>query len=115
FILAPGLVDSLAAQETETAQDTTKTGFSLGEIRLPDPNSIVNSYEYDPVLDRYIFTRKVGSFNITQPMILTPEEFQQLVMEEEMQRYFQLKSDALSGKKEGAEESRSSLLPSFYV
>src|SRR5690606_9065262 len=65
--------------------------------------------------DRYIYTRTVGSFNITQPLILTPKEFEQMVMEEEMQKYFQLKSDALSGRKEGAEENRSSLLPSFYV
>lgn len=115
LILAPAMWLGVVAQETETEQDTTKTGYSLGKIRLPSPSSILNSYEYDPILDRYIYTQTLGSFNITQPMILTPEEYQRLVMEEQMQRYFQQKIDALSGRKEGSEEDQKNLLPNFYV
>ena len=103
------------AQDTLVQQDTTKTGYSLGKLRLPDPNSIVASYTYDPVIDRYIYTETLGRLNITAPLILTPEEYQELVIQEEMQQYFKEKSDALSGRKEGTEEGQRDLLPGFYV
>lgn len=106
---------SANAQETETEQDTTKTGYSLGRIELPRPNSIVASYQYDPILDRYIYKETLGQFNITAPLILTPEEYEELVMQEEMKIYFQQKIDALSGRKEGTEEEQRNLLPEFYV
>ncbi|MFD2517766.1 T9SS outer membrane translocon Sov/SprA [Salinimicrobium flavum] len=105
---------SASSQETETPQDTTKTGYSLGRIELPRPNSIVASYKYDPVLDRYIYTETLGNFNISAPLILTPEEYRELVIQEEMQNYFQQKIDAISGRKEGSEDQRD-LLPGFYV
>ncbi|NJY64145.1 cell surface protein SprA [Salinimicrobium sp. CDJ15-81-2] len=104
-----------SAQVTPVPQDTTKTGYSLGKIRLPQPGSIVASYTYDPILDRYIYTETLGPLNITAPLILTPEEYQELVIREEMQRYFQDKSDALSGRKAGTEEDQRDLLPGFYV
>ncbi|MEG9327115.1 cell surface protein SprA [Salinimicrobium catena] len=106
---------SALAQETETQQDTTKTGYSLGRIELPRPNSIVASYEYDPVIDRYVYKETLGNFNISAPLILTPEEYEELVLQEEMKNYFQQKIDALSGRKEGTEEEQKDLLPGFYV
>ncbi|MDT0686284.1 cell surface protein SprA [Autumnicola psychrophila] len=105
----------LSAQEEETQQDTTGTGYVLGEISLPDPDSIVTKYEYDPVLDRYIYRQILGEINISLPLILTPEEYEELVLQEEMRDYFKLKNDALSGNKEGAEEIQRDLLPDFYV
>ncbi len=113
FVLAFSL--TVQAQDTLVQQDTTKTGYSLGKLRLPNPNSIVASYTYDPLLDRYVYTETLGRLNITAPLILTPEEYQELVLQEEMQRYFQEKSDALSGRKEGTEEDQRDLLPGFYV
>lgn len=104
-----------AAQETETPQDTTKTGYSLGRIELPSPNSIVASYRYDPIIDKYVFTETLGAFSINQPLILTPEEYEELVVQEEMQKYFQQKIAAISGRKEDAEEEQKNMLPSFYV
>jgi cell surface protein SprA len=117
FTLVWVLVFSLPAlsQDTIVQQDTTKTGYSLGKLKLPNPSSIVSSYTYDPILDRYIYTETLGAFNITAPLILTPEEYQELVIREEMQRYFQDKSDALSGRKAGTEEDQRNLLPGFYV
>ncbi|WP_423819931.1 cell surface protein SprA [Salinimicrobium sp. TIG7-5_MAKvit] len=103
------------AQDTLVQQDSTKTGYSLGKLRLPNPNSIVASYTYDPVLDRYVYTETLGRLNITAPLILTPQEYQELVIQEEMQQYFKEKSDALSGRKKGTEEGQRDLLPGFYV
>ncbi|MDT0643366.1 cell surface protein SprA [Zunongwangia sp. F363] len=107
---------NLSAQEEEqTPQDSTQTGYVLGEISLPDPESIVTKYEYDPVLDRYIYRRSLGEINFSLPLILTPQEYEDLVLKEEMQNYFKLKNDALAGNKEGAEEIQRDLLPDFYV
>ncbi|HET8854438.1 MAG TPA: cell surface protein SprA, partial [Salinimicrobium sp.] len=110
-----GFSYSSTAQETEPAQDSTKTGYSMGRIVLPTPNSIISSYEYDPILDRYIYTETLGNFNISPPLILTPEEYRQMVLEEEMQRYFEQKMDAVAGRKAGSEEAQKNLLPSYYV
>ncbi len=103
-------MDSVAQ---ETPQDTT--GYVLGNIDLPDPDSIVSMYEYDPVLDRYFYKESLGDINLGLPLVLTPEEFEDLVLSQEMRDYFKMKNDALSGRKEGSEEIQKDLLPDFYV
>ena len=108
-------------QETEEDQgstqetDSVKTGFSLGRLQMSNPESIVSKYIYDPKLDMYVYSEKVGNFDIGYPVILTPEQYFKLVREEGIKGYFKEKSDAFSGKKEGSEEARKNLLPNFYV
>ena len=77
----------LIAQETEQEQDSVKTTFAFGKLNMPNPSSIVAKYTYDPILDRYIYTEKIGSFNTNYPLILTPEEFQKLVLQEKLTEY----------------------------
>ncbi|WP_417856132.1 cell surface protein SprA [Xanthomarina gelatinilytica] len=103
------------SQITPTPQDSTSTGFSLGNINMPNPSSIESKYTYDPLTDRYIYTETVGSFNINYPIILTPEEFRELVLQENLKQYYKQKIDAYDGKKEGSEEEQKNLLPEFYV
>nr|WP_299434215.1 cell surface protein SprA [uncultured Aquimarina sp.] len=105
----------LFGQENETVRDSTSTTFSLGEISLPDPNSILTKYEYDPITNRYIYREMLGSFNVRYPLFLTPEEFEDLVEEEQRRDYFKEKISAFSGKTDGSEEKRKNLLPIFYV
>ncbi len=105
----------LFGQENETVRDSTSTTYSLGEISLPDPNSIVAKYEYDPITNRYIYREMLGSFNVRYPLFLTPEEFEALVEEEQRREYFKEKISAFSGKTDGSEEKRKNLLPIFYV
>ena len=109
------LVFSFNVWSQEPVQDSTETGFQLGKIKLPNPNSIESKYTYDPITDRYIYTEKVGKFNINYPIILTPQEFQDLVAKENLRAYYKQKIDAFDGKKEGAEDGQKNLLPSFYV
>lgn len=104
-----------AATTTAFSQDSTKTGYDKGRIDLPEPTSIEDLYTYDPITDRYIYTRTLGSFKISYPIILTPEEYQQLILEEDMKAYFKEKIDAADGRKEGSEEAQKNLLPTFYV
>ncbi|MDT7829521.1 cell surface protein SprA [Pricia sp. S334] len=103
-------------QEVDSVQvDSVKTGFSLGRLKMENPESIVSKYIYDEKLDMYVYSEKVGDFDIGYPIILTPEQYFELVRQEGIKEYFKEKSDAFSGKKEGSEEARKNLLPNFYV
>lgn len=112
LLLISGFAD---AQETEQEQDSTKTTFAFGKLIMPNPNSIVSKYTYDPILDRYLYTEKIGNFNVNYPLILTPEEFQKLVLQEKLKAYYKKMADAAAGQKEGSEEDQKNLLPEFYV
>ncbi|MBF6641161.1 cell surface protein SprA [Flavobacterium sp. J49] len=96
-----------------TPQDST--GYATGRMEIKNPNSIVNAYKYDPVTNRYIYTSTFEGFNINYPLILTPKEYQELVLRESMREYFKKKSDAIDGKKDGSEAAKKDLLPRYYV
>nr|WP_100804383.1 cell surface protein SprA [Ulvibacter sp. MAR_2010_11] len=87
----------------------------MGRLDLPNPPSIQDVYTYDPITDRYIYTQAIGGFTISYPIILTPDEYRELVMKEQMKAYFKEKIDAADGRKEGSEEAQKNLLPTFYV
>jgi cell surface protein SprA len=103
------------AQVKEQSQDTTKTGFSLGKVEIKDPQSVLSGYTYDPVTDRYIYSKSVSGFSINYPIILTPKEYEKLLLKESMRDYFKQKTDAIDGKKEGSEDAKKDLLPKYYV
>ncbi|WP_445159257.1 T9SS outer membrane translocon Sov/SprA [Mesohalobacter salilacus] len=99
------------AQE-ETPSDSTKTGYDLGNIQMPNPESIQSKYTYDPILDRYIYSEKIDDINTIYPLVLTREEYQKLVLRERMMAYFKQKSDVVKGRNDDAQDD---LLPIFYV
>ncbi|WP_417212656.1 cell surface protein SprA [Bizionia sp.] len=110
------LCSVLAWSQTEPVeQDSTQTGFNFGNMQMPNPSSIESKYKYDPITDRYIYTETVGEFNINYPIILTPEEYQDLIVRQSLQSYYKQKIDAFDGVKEGSEEEQKNLLPEFYV
>ena len=100
---------------SRTVRDSTSTTFSLGKLDTPNPPSIESKYTYDPLTDRYFYTSTVGDFNINYPVILTPKEYQDLVVKESLKAYYKEKLDALEGKKEGFEEAKKNLIPDLYV
>ncbi|TAI47041.1 cell surface protein SprA [Flagellimonas allohymeniacidonis] len=106
---------SWGQENNEQAQDSVKTGVALGRLNLANPTSIVSKYTYDPDLDRYIYSETIGDFDISYPIILTPEQYFELIRREGMKTYFKEKIDAFTGKKEGSQEARKNLLPNFYV
>ncbi|WP_417199332.1 cell surface protein SprA [Bizionia sp.] len=110
------LCSVLAWSQTEPVeQDSTQTGFNFGNMQMPNPSSIESKYKYDPITDRYIYTETVGEFNINYPIILTPEEYQDLIVRQSLQSYYKQKIDAFDGVKEGSEEEQKNLLPEFYI
>ncbi|WP_026810084.1 T9SS outer membrane translocon Sov/SprA [Arenibacter latericius] len=119
FFLGTGftvLAQDMDGEETPSQEiDSVKTGVALGKMVMENPDSIVSKYTYDPQMDRYIYSVKVGDFDISYPIILTPEEYMELARREGMKAYFKEKIDAYSGKKAGSEAARKNLLPNFYV
>ncbi|TDW46343.1 protein involved in gliding motility SprA [Flavobacterium sp. 270] len=105
----------LHSQVNPSAQDTTKTSFSTGKLELQNPPSILSAYKYDPITDRYIYTKSVDGFSIDYPIILTPQEYENLVLKESRRDYFRKKSDAIDGKKKGSEAAKKDLLPRYYI
>ena len=116
FFILLFLFSSLVwSQQTDQAQDSVKTGYSLGEIKSPNPNSIESKYTFDPTTNRYIYTEKIGGFDINYPIILTPKEYYDLVAKQNLKSYYKEKIDAFDGKKDGADDAQKNLLPEFYV
>lgn len=103
------------AQIDEEEKDSIKTGYDTGKVEIKNPASIIEAYTYDPVTNRYIYTNTVDGFNINYPIILTPAEYEELVMRESMRDYYRKKSDAIDGKKEGTADTKKDLLPRYYI
>jgi cell surface protein SprA len=108
------LISNFSFSQEEEVNDTIK-GYNTGSINLGNPNSIIKAYTYDPLMDRYILNTSFEGFNINYPVILTPKEYQNLVLKESMHSYFKEKSDAIDGKKAGSEDAKKDLLPRYYV
>ena len=115
FFLVFVLLFSLSVLGQQPAQDSVKTGFNLGKIKAPNPNSVESKYTFDPVTNRYIYTEKIGTYNIKYPVILTPKEYYALVAKENLKAYYKEKIDAFDGKKSGAKDGQKNLIPEFYV
>src|SRR5690606_13887690 len=79
-----------------------------------DPESISSKYTYDPITDNYLYTQKVGEYDINYPVILSPDQYQELILKEQMNAYFKDKMNAISGRVR-SEETRRNLLAIFYV
>ncbi|GGE04748.1 cell surface protein SprA [Psychroflexus salis] len=84
----------------------------MGQLNIKNPTNIQNLYTYDPIINRYIFSQKIGDVNISYPLVLTPEEYQDLVLRQQMKDYFKQKRDAANNT--DSEESKN-LIPAFYV
>ncbi|MGC1204226.1 MAG: cell surface protein SprA, partial [Flavobacteriaceae bacterium] len=106
---------SISTWSQEPVQDSVKTSYSTGTIKTPNPTSVESKYTYDPVSNRYIYTEKIGGFDINYPIILTPKEYYALVAKENLKGYYKEKISAFDGKKNGADEAQKNLLPEFYV
>lgn len=113
FVLLMGSsVVQAQVEEEDDWKPTDTIGYSTGRIDLPNPSSILDAYTYDPVTDRYIYNRSVDGFSIQYPIILTPQQYQELVTRESMRNYFKQKSDEIDGKNDADQRN---LLPRYYV
>jgi cell surface protein SprA len=105
---------SSLAQVVPEEKDTVK-GYNTGSIKITDPQSILEAYTYDPVTDRYIYTKTFDGFNVNYPIVMTPDEYQKLISREAIRDYFQKKADAIDGKKDASKNAKKDLLPRYYI
>ncbi|WP_281226879.1 cell surface protein SprA [Flavobacterium aquiphilum] len=103
------------AQVQGVVQDTVKKGYDVGEIKLANPKSILSAYTYDPVTDTYVYSNSVDDYNINYPIVLTPAEYEKLMLRESMNQYFAKKLDAIDGNKIGSDAAKKDLLPRYYI
>jgi cell surface protein SprA len=101
------------SQTEENDKPADSVGYKTGKVKIDNPNSIVNAYTYDPVTNRYIYTSTFQGFNINYPIILTPKEYEELVLRESIRNYYKQKSKAIDGR--GTDEDKKDLLPRYYV
>jgi len=89
--------------------------IEFGQIDIPNPSSYIENYQYDSERDLYYYSTKIGDYDINYPVILTPEEYQELILKEELKNYYKSKIDAAEGKKDGSVDNQKNLIPEIYV
>lgn len=72
------------------------------------------SVSYNKQLDKYIVVELLGDYKIGTPIYMTPLEFMNYRLKNDIKEYFKEKNDALS-KKKGAKDAQKNLLPKYYV
>ena len=117
FLLTPTF--TLRAQQDtpqEKVKDTVRTSTSLRRLLLKDSDRISRKYKYNAALDKYVYTEKVGTYDISTPMFLTPKEYENLVLRERMGLYFREKNAAMQpATNPQSANTQRDLLPEFYV
>ncbi|MDO4228554.1 MAG: cell surface protein SprA [Capnocytophaga sp.] len=101
----------------EAQKDSVTVKNNIGKVGLQNPKSIVHKYTYNPQLDKYVYTEKLGEYDLSAPMFLTVKEYEDLVLRERMRLYYKDKWDALDGSKSEDEKKKiqRDLLPDLYV
>lgn len=99
-------------------KDTTKLKYNfnhekVGGLFLKYPSKI--EVIYDKVLNKYVFVEKVGDYYVRTPIYMTPKEYEKYRLQRDMLEYFKSKIDARDPRKNGSEDARKNLLPTYYV
>ena len=111
FVIAMLFINQYSFSQVR-ANDTT---YNKGNMVIENPKSIVEAYTYDPATDRYILNTTFAGIDINYPIILTPKEYEQLVLRDSMHDYFKQKADAVSGQKASSVAAKKDLLPKYYI
>ena len=92
-----------------------ESSYDLSKSRYTQSEGISSKYTYDSKTGMYLYTETIDGYPINTPMVLSPKEFQAMVLAEQMKGYFQGKIAALSGNAENLTETQKNLLPEVYV
>ncbi len=106
------------AQADSIASDTLIypfTNHKTGGLYLNNPKSAKEKVEYNTKTNSYIFTNKIGNYNISNPYLMSRKEYSDYILNKSMREYFKEKSDALDPKKNQNGSSSDNLLPQFTI
>ena len=115
FTLVLLFLAGLFCHVSTLAQTPTYSNSQIGKITLPAASAVSQNYSYDPERDLYYLAVEIDGYPITTPLVLTPKEYDALVLKESLKNYFKEKTETLSGKKENLQESQKNLLPELYI
>ncbi|MDO5104255.1 cell surface protein SprA [Capnocytophaga sp.] len=101
----------------ESPKDSITVKNNIPKIGLKKPESIVYKYTYNPQLNKYVYTQKLGEYDLSTPMFLSVKEYEDLVLRERMRAYYKEKWDAVDESKSGENKKnvQRDLLPDLYV
>lgn len=92
-----------------------ESGYDLSKSKITQSTHITSKYRYEPRSGMYIYTETIEGYSINTPLVMSPKEFQVMVLAEQMKGYFKEKIAALSGNSENLSETQKNLLPEVYV
>ena len=92
-----------------------ESSYDLSKTRYTKYKGISSKYTYNPKTGMYLYTETIEGYPINAPMVLSPKEFEAMLLAEQMKGYFQGKIAALSGNAENLTETQKNLLPEVYV
>ena len=95
--------------------DTIENTVYLGKFKLKTPSFFKSKYTYDPVLNKYIYSTKLGDIDVGMPLVLTPEEYRKRIKEENIKSYFSEKIDLLKDEDPEDISKLKNLLPDLYI
>ena len=99
-----------------TVRDSIPYNFNSsqnGGLFLYTPKEI--EIIFDSKLQKYIIREKIGGYYINQPIYMTPKEYREYKLRQDMLGYYKDKLSAVSGKSALAKEAQKNLLPTYYV
>ncbi len=80
---------------------------------LNNPSNI--QVTYDKSIDKFVIIEKIGDYVIGTPKYLTPRQYNEFRLKNDLKSYFKEKVDAANPNKKGNENARKNLLPKYYV
>ena len=85
---------------TSYGQKKDNLPYELGKIQLPLSESVITNYVFDADSNLYVYSKNIGGYPINTPLVLTVEEFNNLVIKEKINGYFKEKLSLLRGNSE---------------
>lgn len=112
FLCLPATVFAQVDDEDEN-EEPEQENVLRGNISLEDIDKIIESYEYDPESDRYVYSKRYEDYNINYPIVLTREEYEELLLKRNTRAFFRQKMNAAEGRL--SEEEELDMLPMYTV
>ena len=103
------------ASTINVAKAQDESSYDLSKTKIITSSSIISKYSYDPETGMYIYIQSIDDYPINAPLVLSPKEFQAMVLSQQMRGYFQEKIATLAGNSANLSESQKNLLPEVYV
>ena len=88
---------------------------NLGKIKFPQSSSIKSDYVYDSKNNVYIYSKTIDNYPINTPLVLKPDEFEYLIIKENIKKNFKEKIKLLYQNNGDIKEIQKNLLPELYV